>query len=121
MVISSRTPEGDQNRCPICGHAVRMEPSIDTRDAPCPHCGHLLWFDTVPAGQVVVTDLVRDADAGTLAEVLIRIGEAKFGKITEVERIALMDVIEKPRSIDVLPKFMAAKGWREAIEILGRK
>jgi hypothetical protein len=44
MTISSRTPEGDPNQCPICGHHVRLEPSIDTRDAPCPHCGHLLWF-----------------------------------------------------------------------------
>ena len=44
MTISSRTPEGDPNQCPICGHHVRIEPSIDTRDAPCPRCGHLLWF-----------------------------------------------------------------------------
>ncbi|MBO0701275.1 MAG: hypothetical protein J2P46_22950 [Zavarzinella sp.] len=44
MTISSRTPEGDPNQCPICGHHVRIEPSLDTRDAPCPRCGHLLWF-----------------------------------------------------------------------------
>jgi anti-anti-sigma factor len=45
MLISSRTPEGEPNRCPICGNVVRIEPSKDTHDAPCPHCGHLLWFD----------------------------------------------------------------------------
>ncbi len=44
---STRTPEGGPNRCPICGHDVRIEPSLPTRDAPCPHCGHLLWFPAV--------------------------------------------------------------------------
>ncbi len=46
MVISSRTPEGDAHRCPVCGRDTRTDPStVPTRDAPCPHCGSLLWFD----------------------------------------------------------------------------
>src|SRR5262249_52487779 len=40
----SRTPEGIPNRCPVCGSAVRIEPSSPSGDAPCPTCGHLLWF-----------------------------------------------------------------------------
>jgi hypothetical protein len=44
MTISSRTPEGLPNRCPVCGGDVRLEPSHPAGDAPCPHCGHLLWF-----------------------------------------------------------------------------
>jgi len=44
MRISSRTPEGLPNRCPICGNEVCIEPSLPFGDAPCPHCGHLLWF-----------------------------------------------------------------------------
>jgi acyl carrier protein len=43
MVISSRTPEGSPNSCPVCGNTVRIEPSI-FGEAPCPCCGHLLWF-----------------------------------------------------------------------------
>jgi acyl carrier protein len=43
VVISSRTPEGSPNRCPICGNLVRIEPSL-FGEAPCPCCGHLLWF-----------------------------------------------------------------------------
>jgi hypothetical protein len=43
-MISSRTPEGSPNECPICGDRVRIEPSILSNDAPCPSCGHLLWF-----------------------------------------------------------------------------
>jgi DNA-directed RNA polymerase subunit RPC12/RpoP len=53
MTISSRTPEGDPNQCPICGHRVWIEPSIGTRDAPCPSCGHLLWFAEHPSGSAI--------------------------------------------------------------------
>ena len=44
VIPSSRTPEGEPNECPICGHAVQIAPSRPPGDAPCPHCGHLLWF-----------------------------------------------------------------------------
>src|SRR5262245_23811230 len=44
MTISSRTPEGSPNRCTACGADVRVEPSNPPGDAPCPRCGHLLWF-----------------------------------------------------------------------------
>ncbi len=44
MQPSSRTPEGEDNTCHVCGHAVRIEPSTPPGDAPCPHCGTLLWF-----------------------------------------------------------------------------
>jgi len=44
MTISSRTPEGAPNRCPVCGNSIRIEPSIPPGDAPCPNCGSLLWF-----------------------------------------------------------------------------
>ena len=46
MVISSRTPEGMPNLCPLCGNQLKIEPSIPPGDAPCPSCGHLLWFGT---------------------------------------------------------------------------
>jgi acyl carrier protein len=45
MPIASRTPEGWPNRCPICGSEWRIEPSQPQGDAPCPVCGHLVWFD----------------------------------------------------------------------------
>ena len=47
MIISSRTPEGMPNHCVLCGRDLRVEPSIDSLDAPCPSCGHLLWFDPI--------------------------------------------------------------------------
>ena len=44
MIPSSRTPEGEPNYCPLCGHEVRVDVSYPAGDAPCPYCGHLLWF-----------------------------------------------------------------------------
>lgn len=44
MTISSRTPEGQPNTCPMCNSAIRIEPSQPLGDAPCPKCGQLLWF-----------------------------------------------------------------------------
>ena len=54
MVISSRTPEGRPDRCPVCGSAIEIEPSDPAGDAPCPNCGHLLWFTWDDAGAIVV-------------------------------------------------------------------
>ncbi len=42
MTISSRTPEGESKRCPLCGADARIEFSRDFADATCPQCGCLL-------------------------------------------------------------------------------
>ncbi len=44
MEISTRTPEGTPNRCPVCQSYISIEPSLFFGDAPCPVCGSLLWF-----------------------------------------------------------------------------
>jgi acyl carrier protein len=44
MVVSSRTPEGCPNYCPVCRKAICVEPSEPFGDATCPNCGTLLWF-----------------------------------------------------------------------------
>lgn len=38
----SRTPEGWDGRCDVCGKSTLIEPSL-TGDATCPYCGVLLW------------------------------------------------------------------------------
>ena len=48
--ISSRTPEGVPNHCPICKASICLEPSHPPGDAPCPNCGTLLWFFDTSAG-----------------------------------------------------------------------
>jgi PTS system fructose-specific IIA component/PTS system nitrogen regulatory IIA component len=60
MTISSRTPEGVPNRCPVCGTAFVIEPSMPPGEAPCPHCGSLAWFGEM-ALQSEVGPLVCDA------------------------------------------------------------
>ena len=52
--ISSRTPEGFPNRCPVCANDVYIAPSEPTGDAPCPHCGALLWFFETERGRILV-------------------------------------------------------------------
>ncbi len=46
MQPSSRTPDGKDGFCKICGQCVRISPSLSTGDATCPNCGVLLWLDT---------------------------------------------------------------------------
>jgi acyl carrier protein len=52
MTISSRTPEGVPNHCPVCRSDICLEPSPPAGDAPCPNCGTLLWFTTTPRGRM---------------------------------------------------------------------
>jgi hypothetical protein len=54
MQPASRTPEGEPNQCPICGKEVQLEPSRPPGDAPCPNCGHLLWFDSPSSSAVTL-------------------------------------------------------------------
>lgn len=72
MVISSRTPEGSPNRCPVCGSSLKIEPSDPAGDAPCPNCGHLLWFTWEDAGDTVVFkptgSILRSEDLDTLID-----------------------------------------------------
>jgi DNA-directed RNA polymerase subunit RPC12/RpoP len=93
MTISSRTPEGDPNKCPICGHRVRLEPSIDTRDAPCPSCGHLLWFDEIePRSKARARDMDGIAieinlTEERMAEMVIKYAKERLGPVPkEIER-----------------------------------
>jgi hypothetical protein len=53
MVISSRTPEGWPNKCPVCLKPFRLEPSDPAGEAPCPHCGSLVWFSRSGHDEIV--------------------------------------------------------------------
>ena len=46
--VSSGTPDGLPGLCPVCESLVCVEPSLLTGDAPCPHCGSLVWVVNVP-------------------------------------------------------------------------
>lgn len=70
MTISSQTPEGDPNQCPVCGQECRLEPTRFSGDAPCPNCGHLLWFLDLP-----------DAAIEKLRTILTQVLISKFGPV----------------------------------------
>ena len=54
MAISSQTPEGQPDRCHVCGSEVKNEPLESPGDAPCLRCGHLLWFTWEDMGEIEV-------------------------------------------------------------------
>jgi hypothetical protein len=64
--ISTRTPEGVPNRCPVCDKEVRISPSDPAGDAPCPHCGCLLWFVVSDAGILFYERAVEKTPASEL-------------------------------------------------------
>jgi acyl carrier protein len=73
-IISSRTPEGSPNRCPICQTTLRIAPSSGTYDAPCPSCGALLWF--LPTG-----DGTTVYDANVAAPVVDKVSQLFAGHL----------------------------------------
>lgn len=103
-VISSRTPEGDPGRCPVCGHDCRVEPSWPTRDGPCPSCGHLLWFD--PPDRAVSLD-ARD--------VVLRMGEVRLGPPPDKARRALSRAESAADFEELAQRLMTAASWEEAL------
>ena len=68
MTISSRTPEGEPNCCPLCGALLCLEPSQPLGDAPCPTCGHLLWFNETSEG-------IRVYDSGKAKPLWVKLRE----------------------------------------------
>lgn len=125
MIISSRTPEGDANQCPICGHHVRLEPSMDTRDAPCPRCGHLLWFgigqetdvssdriDLIEAEQKVLREREK------AKELALKIGELRFGPLDDGTRMELDELSSKFEKVEVLDLLLELNSWQEVVSAL---
>src|SRR5262245_8332754 len=88
MKASARTPEGDPNRCAICGKTFALEPSDPPGDATCPYCGQLLWWIRdrisekleVPEERVLPSASFQTLGAGSLDIVeLILDFEEEFG------------------------------------------
>ncbi len=67
--------------CPLCDHVVTVgSPSVPAKDAPCPHCGELLWFVRKTVGEAVVLTFLPGLMAGSESlersdEVLTAVGD----------------------------------------------
>ena len=123
MPISSRTPEGESNRCPVCDKDTHTDPAtVPTRDAPCPHCGHLLWF-----GEPQDPQTISPSRSSSYDGLVISVGENKFGPIPEdlhCRLIAALDSLtsqgQLPPRGQVLSRVITAKGWPEVVRYLER-
>jgi hypothetical protein len=121
MHISSRTPEGEPNLCPICGQDTVTEPSsVPTRDAPCPHCGCLLWFDKagVPA---VIQGIAR----GSYEELIMSAGKERLGPFPSelllrlVVTCGVLARAKRPPTTARIQEIVTAAGsWQEALQML---
>jgi ribosomal protein S27E len=105
MVISSRTPEGVPNRCPVCGNDLRIEPSRPTLDAPCPHCGHLLWFKA-PGRLTVRQDMI---------DCLMRLVTERFGPVDPATRAAFERVTEPARLQEMFKRALTCSRLEELV------
>jgi DNA-directed RNA polymerase subunit RPC12/RpoP len=122
MPISSRTPEGDPNYCPICGNNIRIEPSTTpTRDAPCPHCGHLLLFASHTMEFTTCRPLLPKSFEGEVLEA----GRERFGAIPPalirplLEAVAIIVTQQKLREhVDLDVLLPPAKDWDDFVDQL---
>jgi hypothetical protein len=104
VVIASRTPEGIPNHCPVCGYDLKLEPSRPALDAPCPHCGHLVWFlQEAPTSQQ------------RLIQCVLHIVTARFGPINSETRAVIEDTVAKEPVKELLEKAMRCRSIKELV------
>lgn len=111
MRITSRTPEGDPNRCPTCRHRLRIEPSLGTRDGTCPRCGHLLWFRRHRRRP----GPVPPASARELAEQLLLAASDWWGDPPPEAVELAYAVADESGLADVERRFVRASDWSEFV------
>jgi anti-anti-sigma factor len=120
MVISTRTPEGQPGRCPICGAVLKVEPSDPPGDAPCPCCGHLVWFTVDESADILViqltgefvepvmlAELVASLDDGTARRIVFDLGRVKY-----LESAALGVLIDLKKRIRKRGEELTLRGLR---------
>ncbi len=90
MQPSSRTPEGDDNTCSICGKEVRIEPSRPPGDAACPHCGALIWFDNNQAAESIDSNRILAESQLKLAVEAYNVEQYRVAE-TKLKRVLLLD------------------------------
>lgn len=110
MNISSRTPEGTPNECPVCQKNLCIEPSSAFGDAPCPHCGTLLWFVKSPSGIRVFDQkdipLRKQALIGVLASLWSRDSLDRVEFLMKLEELGIEIEEEELARIETLDEFI---------------
>ncbi len=117
MVISSRTPDGRPNRCPVCGADFVIEPSDPAGEAPCPACGHLVWFDFHERGDEQVIRLTANRllpeELDAAPETAALSGASRlvidFADVQDISSAALARLINLKRHVGVLKRKLAIR------------
>src|SRR5260370_41659515 len=115
MGIASRTPEGAPNRCPICGKDLVIEPSKPTMDAPCPHCGHLLWFHAekrvAPEGLI----LDRQSLHQTLIHYVLQLATVRLGPPGPSTRAEIESIVDAERLRALISQAATCASWEDLV------
>ncbi len=93
--------------CPICGAVYRAEPADPAAAAPCPVCGHLVWYEWEGEGQDVVIRITNDKIAPGAVSRLMKIVKARslkklvfdFSKVHQVTSDTLAELVSLRRHI----------------------
>jgi acyl carrier protein len=133
-IISSRTPDGSDNDCPVCGAHARITPSQPGGDAPCPNCGSLLWFFSNSGETLVferrsiepVLEIIRAEVAKQLGvdESLITddVDFIRDMKADSLDKVELVIALEEEFDVDVSDEEAASiRTVADAIALLARR
>jgi anti-anti-sigma factor len=93
MVDWSKNPEDQPERCGVCGSELKVEPATAAAKAPCPRCGHLVWFTWEDLGDVEIIKptgdlLTREALGAFLDSVAMKPGTHLVLDLSEVHFFA---------------------------------
>jgi anti-anti-sigma factor len=112
MIISSRTPEGRSNHCAVCNTDLVIDPSHHPGDAPCPRCGHLLWFTCQTLGDTRIIKLTGDlTDTDWLDRLVASIAiPDRVRLVIDLDDIAYLSSDSLARFINLKRKVTVAQG-----------
>jgi acyl carrier protein len=103
MSISSRTPEGEPLRCPLCHTVEHLELSYPGDDSICPRCGHLLWWfrDRTHKEARLEHSFVHDLGVGSLddVELVMELEEEFHINIPDAEAEKMITIADAIRYI----------------------
>jgi acyl carrier protein len=123
--VSSRTPEGEPQLCPVCGALICIEPSTPSSDGPCPSCGVLLWFLRTSTGvrlyETNVIAPVRERVANILSRVF-RVSREELARSTasiEDFKADSLDMVELVMEVEKEFNFAIPDAEAQQIRTIG--
>lgn len=127
MIVSSRTPEGQPGRCPVCGHEAPLLACGPLADAPCPQCGTLIWPIHTPDSLYLLAADILSADQRETLRMLVE--RARRPDLDSLDQVELMmdleeafdvcipdEVAERLRSVDDIVQYLSSGRGESGLE-----